>query len=101
MKDCETAAILEDPFESVTDSSCCAEEFVTKLINLQEQWMDDGGWIFRGQNDATWDLIPSLFRKWPEGIHGAYEFRLVDNFIQTANNLQLEIPSNTMNFTRT
>ncbi len=97
MKDCETAPILNDPFESVTDSSCCAEEFVAKLDALEGSWKDDA-WIFRGQNNANWELQPSLYRNWKPEFGNCYEFRLVDTFILNANLAQLDIPSNTLNY---
>lgn len=97
MTDCETATIDIDPFESVTECFCCAQKFVDRLVELQDEWQDRG-WIFRGQNDATWDLQPKLFRSWKPEYGSTYEFRLVDNFIRNANLVQLEIPSNTMNY---
>lgn len=91
----EKAAFLK----CVTDPSTRADEFITKLSFLQDQWASDP-WIFRGQNHAEWELIPSLFRKWnkhPE-LGYEYEFRIMDNFIQNANLINLDIASNTFSY---
>ena len=37
MPDCETANCENDPFKSVTEHFHCAQEFVDKLIEIQEQ----------------------------------------------------------------
>lgn len=98
MTDYDKANNVTDPFTDVTEPFCCAQEFVDRLIELQDQWIDDGGWIFRGQNCASWDLEPSLFRKWKPEYGSTYEFRLIDNFIQNANLIDLNLPSNTMSY---
>ena len=56
-KECEI-----DPIAEVTDPSETAVEFLQKL-DLGERWHGSGPWVFRGQNDACWKLIPSLFRR--------------------------------------
>ena len=60
------------------------------------RWGKRQVWIFRGHNDATWLLEPSLFRKWAPETEASYEIDLVDNFIRNANVRNLEIPSNTI-----
>ncbi len=98
MADCETLSAEMDPFKSVTECFCCAQKFVDRLIDLQDQWVDDGGWVFRGQNSATWNVEPSLFRQWKPEYGQTYEFRLIDNFIQNANLINLNLPSNAMSY---
>ncbi len=98
MTDGDTANNGNDPFKAVTEPFCCAEKFVDRLIELQDEWQDDGGWIFRGQNSATWNVEPSLFRQWKPEYGHTYEFRLIDNFIQNANLINLNLPSNTMSY---
>lgn len=83
----------------ITDPSTRADEFITKLSFLQDLWGSDP-WIFRGQNHAEWELIPSLFRKWnrhPE-LGFEYEFRIMDNFVQNANLINMDIASNTLSY---
>jgi FRG domain len=45
------------------------EEFLAALGPMASHWVADdgslaapGGWLFRGQRDAKWDLVPSAFR---------------------------------------
>jgi FRG domain len=43
-----------------------AAEFLKNLTPFGDLWTSTGGmrcWIFRGQTDATWELIPSAMRK--------------------------------------
>lgn len=47
-----------------------ADEFMAQLRPSNHIW--DGalnGWVFRGQRDSSWGLVPSVFRidpkKWP------------------------------------
>ena len=98
MSDSENTTICVDPFKSVTECYCCAHGFVERLIELQDQWVDDGGWIFRGHACSSWKVEPSLFRKWKPAYGDSYEFRLIDNFIQNANRISLDLPSNTMSY---
>lgn len=100
MADCELSSPHNDPFESVTECFCCAKKFVDRLIELQDEWEEDGGWIFRGQNCSQWELIPALHRIWQRDYGTWYEFYLVDNFIQNANLVKLDIPSNTFNYAK-
>ena len=97
-----------DPFESVTIRSCTAEEFLQNLDETHERWGSDRGaidWVFRGQNDARWELIPSLFRPWHEDIEcwdeetlAIYEIGLIDLFINNANLMNLPIPNNSLGY---
>ncbi|MDE2858611.1 MAG: FRG domain-containing protein [Chloroflexota bacterium] len=98
MLDCETTDHEFDPFCHATEPFGCAQKFVDRLIELNDQWEDDGGWIFRGQNDAKWELEPTLFRKWKPEYGENYEFRLIDNFIKNANLIHMDIPSNAMSY---
>ncbi len=88
----------QDPFESVTDPSDTAEEFLQKLDLANDRWHKEGFWIFRGQNDSRWELIPSLFRDWNEDTLLNYEIDLIDNFLRTANLAGLRIPSNSLDY---
>lgn len=98
MADSSRPTAERDPFQSVTEHFPTASGFVDRLIELQDDWVEDGGWIFRGQNDANWPLTPKLFRVWKPEYGTTYEFRLVDNFVRNANLVQLDIPGNVMNY---
>lgn len=87
-----------DPFESVTDPSDTAEEFLQKLDLANDRWHEQGFWIFRGQNNAEWELMPSLFRNWDEGTRPGYEIALIENFLRTVNLAHLPIPSNSLDY---
>ena len=87
---------LSELFELVTIPSDTAAEFMRKLDQTCHRWGDKEYWIFRGHNDASWRLEPSLFRNWGSDTHASYEIELVDNFIRNANVRNLEIPSNTI-----
>ena len=78
--------IYKDPFdiEPVKDPSATAKELLEKLDLAHDRWNSNSFWIFRGQNDARWELEPSLFRNWDEGTRSDYEINLIDNFIRTA-----------------
>ena len=91
-------AIENDPFESVTDRSETAQEFLQKLDLADDRWHRNGLWIFRGQNNANWELEPSLFRDWDEDTVPGYEQRLIDSFIHTANMTGLKIPPNSLGY---
>ena len=92
--------IQEDPFdvEPVKDPSSTAEEFLQKLDLANDRWNSSTFWMFRGQNDARWELEPSLFRHWDEGTDPGYELSLVESFISTANIANLPIPGNSLGF---
>ncbi|MCE2473752.1 MAG: hypothetical protein J4G18_17990, partial [Anaerolineae bacterium] len=87
-----------DPFEAVTDSSDTAEEFLQKLDLVNVRWDSSTFWMFRGQNDARWELEPSLFRNWDEDTNPGYELDLIESFISTANIPNLPIPGNSLGF---
>jgi hypothetical protein len=94
----------------------CASEFIDALSRRRPEFNSDapGGWIFRGQSDAQWELIPTALRQksvllrrlasWPE-IHqtkdqiGAEEKVLV-NFFDTADRSGLPIPEDTQHLRR-
>ena len=87
-----------DPFEPVTDTSDTADEFLQKLDLAADRWNLKGHWIFRGQNDATWTPIPSLFRNDDNVLSSDYEMRLIDAFIQNVNIAGLSVPADSLNF---
>ena len=90
-----------DPFKSVTVRSYTAKRFLQKLDETHERW---GGrpidWIFRGQNDARWELMPSLFRpeNWDKDTYPSYEIDLIDNFISNVNLMNLPIPNHSLDY---
>ncbi len=85
-----------DLFADVTDPSETACEFLKKLDKASDR--RQGQWIFRGQNDAIWDLMPSLFRDRENELSQDYEMRLISNFIRNVNLVNLPIPSNSLSF---
>ena len=87
-----------DLFEEVTIRCESAEEFLQELDETHERWGTGSFWVYRGQNDATWELMPSLFRDWQEGTRASYEFELIRLFVQNANFANLPIPSNTLGY---
>ena len=89
-----------DPFESVTIHSYTAEKFLQNLDETHERWGKAIDWIFRGQNDARWKLIPSLFRpgNWDEDTLPGYEIALIKNFIHNVNLMNLPIPNNSLGY---
>lgn len=88
----------KDLFESVTDPSDTAEEFLQKLDLTHDRWNSDTLWIFRGQNSACWELEPSLFRSWDVGSRPSDEIDLIENFLRIANLANLPIPANTLSY---
>ncbi len=89
-----------DPFdvEPVKVPSSTAEEFLQKLDLADDLWSSSTFWMFRGQNDARWELEPSLFRDWDEDTAPGYELDLIESFISTANIANLSIPGNSLGF---
>ena len=90
-----------DPFESVTICSCTAEKFLQNLDDTHERWGRGSiDWVFRGQNDARWELMPSLFRpgNWDEDTPPNYEIDLINNFISNVNMVNLPIPNNSLDY---
>lgn len=86
----------QDLFESVTDPSYTAEEFLQKLDLADDRWDPDELWVFRGQNDATWKLEPKLFREWDDNCAPNDEIALIDDFIHNVNKADLPIPANSL-----
>ena len=85
-------------FADLTDPSTTAEEFLQKLDLANERWHGGGPWVFRGHNDSSWELTPSLFRTPYEEIEPDYEFDLIDSFIRHLNLANMKIPANTMSY---
>ena len=85
-----------DSFESVTVCSKTAKCFLSELDEIHERW-DEGTWVFRGQNDADWDPIPSLFRDW-DNRSIDYEFPLISMYIRHINMVNLPVPADTIGF---
>ena len=71
---------------------------MNNLDETHKRWGKTQYWIYRGQNDARWDLLPSLFRRWESDTDAGYEIELVENFIRQVNAVNIEIPTHSMNF---
>ena len=87
----------KDPFESVTIRSRKAARFLEKLDESREEWQG-GLWVFRGQNNASWDLVPSLFRARTLKRDSHYEINVISNFIHFINMVKLPIPANAIGY---
>ena len=88
---------IDEKFEEVTIRCKTAKNFVHQLDEAHKRWKGKW-WIYRGQNDASWSLMPKLFREWEDDTDPGYEIDLVDNFMQTVNLANLPIPSNSMTY---
>lgn len=86
-----------DLFESVTIHCETAREFMDNLDLTHTRWSRQN-WIFRGQNDARWELMPSLFRYWDTNTNPGLELALIDLFIRNANLVNLPIPNNALDY---
>lgn len=86
-----------DPFEDVTIHCATARDFIDNLDLTHPRWWRQN-WIFRGQNDARWELTPSLFRIWNRGTNPGLELALIRLFISNANLAQLPIPNNSLGY---
>lgn len=86
-----------DPFKDVTIHCATAREFMDNLDLTHPRWFRQN-WIFRGQNDARWELVPSLFRKWNKDTNPGLELALIRLFISNANLAQLPIPNNSLGY---
>ena len=86
-----------DLFEDVTVSCSTAREFLDNLDLTHPRWSRQH-WVFRGQNDARWELTPSLFRKWNRDTNPGLELALIRLFISNANLAQLPIPNNSLGY---
>ena len=84
-------------FEEVTIRCETAREFMNNLDLTHPRWSRQN-WIFRGQNDARWELVPSLFRKWNRGTNPGLELALIRLFISNANLANLPIPNNSLGY---
>jgi len=52
---------FEEKFKPVTRDPDNAQDFLDE-INIYNDRYSEGEWIFRGQNNANWCLVPSIFR---------------------------------------
>ena len=73
---------LSELWELVTIHADSAAEFMRNLDETCYRWGKTEYWIFRGQNNACWELLPSLFRRWNPDTEAGYEISLVENFIR-------------------
>ena len=93
-----------DPFEDVTVHCETARDFLQELDETHERWGDQEPWIYRGHNDANWELKPSLYRLLNEqdeddfGRYKSFEITLIRRFINDVNLANLPIPSNSFGF---
>ena len=92
-----TKAATSDPFKDVTIPCKTAREFLDNLDLTHPRWQRQS-WIFRGQNNARWQLMPSLFRSWKRGTSPGLELALIRLFISNANLAQLPIPNNSLGY---
>ncbi len=86
-----------DLFKEVTIHCETARELLDNLELTHPRWFRQN-WIFRGQNDARWELVPSLFRKWEKDTDPGLELALIRLFISNANLAQLPIPNNSLGY---
>ena len=86
-----------DLFKDVTVKCETAREFLDNLDLTHPRWSRQN-WIFRGQNDARWELMPSLFRTWNRRTNPGLELALIRLFISNANLAQLPIPNNSLGY---
>ena len=93
----ETENEKNDRFKDVMISCETAREFLDNLDLTHSRW-SRGHWIFRGQNDARWELVPSLFRVWDKDTNPGFELALVNLFISNANLANLPIPNNSLGY---
>ena len=87
----------KDLFKDVTIPCETARKFLDNLDLTHPRWSRQN-WIFRGQNDSRWDLMPSLFRIWNKGTNPGLELALIRLFISNANLAQLPIPNNSLGY---
>ena len=86
-----------DLFKDVTIPCDTARDFLNNLDLTHPRWRRQN-WIFRGQNDARWELVPSLFRNWDMGTDPGLELALIRLFISNANLAQLPIPNDSLGY---
>ena len=94
-----------DLFGSVTVSCKTAKEFLKELDETDERWGKEHElWIYRGQNDASWDLKPSLYRlldaddPHDRATHKSFEITLMQYFVRNVNLANLPLPSDSLGF---
>ena len=93
----KTADECTDLFKNVAIHCETAREFLENLDLTHPRWSRDS-WIFRGQNDARWELQPSLFRAWDSNTNPGYEFALIRLFVSNANLVNLPIPNDSLGY---
>ena len=86
-----------DLYKDVTVSCETAREFLQNLDLTHPRWFRQH-WVFRGQNDARWELKPSLFRNWDKDTSPGLELALIRLFISNANIANLPIPNNSLGY---
>lgn len=91
-------SVHSESFEPVTRQLPNAKTFLDELDLVNDRWHRDGLWIFRGQNDARWSLMPSLFRQWQATQVPLDELYFVDEFLQAINKAQMPIPRNVLDY---
>lgn len=66
---------------------------------LEDRKRKKGEWVYRGQSDATWKLLPSVLRDknctetYPKEL-AEYELKLIEEFIDRASRTSVTLPSN-------
>ena len=83
-------------FEEVTRNASTANEFLKMLDPSHETWGEAGTWIYRGQNDARWRLMPKFCRDSAFSKVPYSEIGMVRDFIRNVNRVNLKIPNDTM-----
>lgn len=73
-------------------------ESVSDILKMVKK-LEEGRWLFRGQNDAAWPLMSSIYRKdqyskWRKFGQTLYESSLLNKFKQKALPLLITMPSN-------
>ena len=66
------------------------ESFVQAVVS-------PSGYIYRGQNDASYELRPTVYRVGP-GKNILYEFEVVEQFMEVCNERGLPLPAESMNY---
>ena len=84
-----------DDFEAVTIRCFTAQAFLQELDETHDRWAR-GTWVYRGQNDASWDLIPSIYRDWDYKSSIEFEFKSMRMFTRYVNRVNLPVPGNTV-----
>ena len=90
--------MVKDAFDSVTVICNTAEQFLVEIDKTHDRW-GQHQWIYRGQNDADWELIPALFREKAMFPVALYEIMLISDFVRYSNFNGLPLPSSSGNYT--